>query len=79
MGLETKTVNGKAYFYYRYYYRLDGEKRYTERYIGSRRPTKAELREMKGSYPEVVGTLRATPRPRPVQSAEEEELPVYLL
>ena len=76
MGLEVKTISGKRYFYYRYYYRLDGEKRYTERYIGSKRPSKAELKRMKDSYGEVVAEARThIPAPR----EEEEELPVYLL
>ena len=83
MALETKSVNGKTYFYYRYYYRLGGEKRYEEEYLGADRPTKKELLELKARYRETVSKAKAVASesgPR-VQDDwdEEEDLPVYLL
>jgi len=71
MGLERKCINGRVYFYYRYYYRDNGAKKYVEKYVGGAEPDDEELEELKAAYADMIADAK--------KKARVEEIPVYLL
>lgn len=47
MGIETKLIKGKRYYYYRYYYLEAGKKRYREMYLGASRPRESDIERVR--------------------------------
>ena len=84
MGLETKTFGNRTYYYYRYYYRLNGKKNYVEIYEGPTRPDETRLIELQDAYPEVVRAAKKA-APKNIEDKKVEathsrvEMPDFLL